>query len=64
MMQLFNLKLVATFLCFVLGALASWGLLTLELSGDRENLLIFLSLGCLPLGIVMVFDTLITRPEV
>lgn len=62
-MQLLYLKFIATTLTLFLGALATWGLLTLELDGNREYLLYLLSLGCLPLGAFMIIDTLMTEKE-
>ncbi len=54
-MSTFYLQLIATMLCFLCGALASYCVLIMALEGVRLVLASIVSVGCLPLGLVMTY---------
>jgi len=51
------LKFTATILCLITGMLASFTAIFLDLDGTQKMLITLISIGCLPLGLYMAYDT-------
>lgn len=54
------LKFTATILCLITGILASFAAFSVELDANPKILINLISLSCLPLGLYMAYDTVIS----